>query len=458
MMSKLVVGLIFVSILAVIIAAYTPEQKAEVVEWYITTGKSPVATQRKFRQIYGRHAKAPDQKSIKEWYAKFRAGEGQTRKKKLGNKVSLKVSFGSKNFLSLQWVKTPAKIQAVVDEFAQYPNSSIRRVANIPGMPSYSSIQSILKAAKFHPFKLQMRHLLREVDKEKRLSFANSQLALMGDNPEWLEKVMFGDEAHFHVHGGVNKHNMRYWSRCNPFWYREEPLHSPRVTVLAFIGKQGVVGPMFFEGNVNQHNYLAMLTDTVLPTLSEDPFDLNSTILMQDGAPPHWAKSVRNWLNEHFPGRWMGRGADGDSNIAWPPYSPDLTPPDFFLWGFIKSKVYTTQVADLAELRARIITAFANLPQEFVDRSVDGYKRRLSYLVRVDGRSVEQQYEDVVDGGEGEWDPNESDGEESDVEESDMEVSDNAESEDSVSEESSESESEQTGDSEYDDGLLMELD
>jgi len=40
-----------------------------------------------------------------------------------------------------------------------------------------------------------------------------------------------------------------------------------------------------------------------------------------DGAPPHYAVTVRNWLDEVFPDRWMGRGTPRrPAPIAWPPY------------------------------------------------------------------------------------------------------------------------------------------
>ena len=38
----------------------------------------------------------------------------------------------------------------------------------------------------------------------------------------------------------------------------------------------------------------------------------------------------------------------------WAPRSPDLTPLDFFAWGYIKSLVYRTKVRDLADLTNRI--------------------------------------------------------------------------------------------------------
>ena len=63
-------------------------------------------------------------------------------------------------------------------------------------------------------------------------------------------------------------------------------------------------------------------------------------IFQQDGAPPHWKLSVRAYLNENLPGRWIGRAGNDDSVLLkWPPRSSDLTPCDFFLWGYVKGLV-----------------------------------------------------------------------------------------------------------------------
>jgi len=42
-------------------------------------------------------------------------------------------------------------------------------------------------------------------------------------------------------------------------------------------------------------------------------------------------------------------------DIEWPPRSPDLTPLDFFLWGYLKQKVFSTPPQDLPTLRRRIV-------------------------------------------------------------------------------------------------------
>jgi hypothetical protein len=54
----------------------------------------------------------------------------------------------------------------------------------------------------------------------------------------------------------------------------------------------------------------------------------------------HFDTNIRELLNSVPPQRWIGRAADGNNILLWPPRSPDLTPCDFFLWGFVKDSVY----------------------------------------------------------------------------------------------------------------------
>jgi hypothetical protein len=43
-----------------------------------------------------------------------------------------------------------------------------------------------------------------------------------------------------------------------------------------------------------------------------------------------------------------------DGSLAWPPQSPVITPLDFFLWGYVKDKVYATKVTGVEDLKTRI--------------------------------------------------------------------------------------------------------
>ncbi|KAJ4436441.1 hypothetical protein ANN_19074 [Periplaneta americana] len=91
-----------------------------------------------------------------------------------------------------------------------------------------------------------------------------------------------------------------------------------------------IIGPYFFaEKTVTANTYLDMLQLYAVPQLPD------GAIFQQDGAPPHFANMVRTFLDEQFPARWIGRGSP---YITWPARSPDLTPPDFFLWGLLRTR------------------------------------------------------------------------------------------------------------------------
>ncbi|PSN52878.1 hypothetical protein C0J52_14475 [Blattella germanica] len=53
---------------------------------------------------------------------------------------------------------------------------------------------------------------------------------------------------------------------------------------------------------------------------------------------------------------------------VWPAFlSPDLTPCDFFLWGWAKDEVYRTKPRTLEQLEARIQYVINNIHQKTVD-------------------------------------------------------------------------------------------
>jgi len=80
-----------------------------------------------------------------------------------------------------------------------------------------------------------------------------------------------------------------------------------------------------------------MLENWLMPQLNEDS---NDYIFQQDGSRVHY-KDVRGYLKRNLPQKCLGRtGKKDDALMRWPPRSPDLTPCDFFFWGFVKDAVF----------------------------------------------------------------------------------------------------------------------
>jgi len=104
-----------------------------------------------------------------------------------------------------------------------------------------------------------------------------------------------------------------------------------------------------------------------------------------DDAPPHFALGVRAWLGQKFPGLWLGRRGPRE----WPARSPDLTPCDFFLWGWAKEEVYRAKPRTMEQLQDRIRNAITNVPYDFLQKTVDSIPGRLRKLVDAAGAYIE---------------------------------------------------------------------
>jgi hypothetical protein len=117
-----------------------------------------------------------------------------------------------------------------------------------------------------------------------------------------------------------------------------------------------VIGPFFFDGKINSTNYRNMLSEFFVDELTLQV--LRNAVFQQDGAPAHFSRPVREFLDETFPGRWIGCGG----SVEWPPYSPDLTPCDFWLWGMLKDQVYSAPLRTIEELKERITVVIQNIP------------------------------------------------------------------------------------------------
>ena len=63
------------------------------------------------------------------------------------------------------------------------------------------------------------------------MALANWAVSELKENPQWQLSIMWTDEAHFSLHGTINKHNCRIWTKESLHASTEEPLHAAHVTI-----------------------------------------------------------------------------------------------------------------------------------------------------------------------------------------------------------------------------------
>jgi hypothetical protein len=73
-------------------------------------------------------------------------------------------------------------------------------------------------------------------------------------------------------------------------------------------------------------------------------------VFQQTAATAHAARISTAVLRGLFPQRLISRYGD----VPWPPRSPDLSSPDFFIWGYLKCKVFDSRPAKVNGLKTRI--------------------------------------------------------------------------------------------------------
>jgi hypothetical protein len=66
----------------------------------------------------------------------------------------------------------------------------------------------------------------------------------------------------------------------------------------------------------------------------------------------------------------------GDRVISkglWPPSSPDLTPPDYFLWGYLKRRVYQNKPRTIGALKPNITEEIQAVTADVLARTFKKY-------------------------------------------------------------------------------------
>ena len=209
---------------------------------------------------------------------------------------------------------------------------------------SSTSIQRILKLdVKWRSLFPRRVQSLNNKDIENRKLYGQQMQEILRHNPDFLDLIVWTDEALFKLNGQVRTNLLRYWSDGSV--KKVYPKKNKRQGTMVTIGiwRFGIIGPFFFDDlpkihadsscrkskteKIDHKKYLQMLKTCYLPEIEAqlplDDKNVKSNLWFQlDGASIHTAKPVETFLNKTFRSRWIGNKGP----IRWPPNSPDLTP------------------------------------------------------------------------------------------------------------------------------------
>jgi len=148
--------------------------------------------------------------------------------------------------------------------------------------------------------------------------------------------------------------------------------------VLTFFEEEGATV------TVTSERYFEMLRNFLRPQLRSLRVNMEEMWFQQNGATDHTARASMTVIWQMFPQHVVSRFGD----VPWPPRSPDLSPCDFFLWGYLKSKVYVQKPRTVDDLKVSIREEIATVPQKMLINVMQNFEEKLRTCVPQEGRHL----------------------------------------------------------------------
>ena len=179
-----------------------------------------------------------------------------------------------------------------------------------------------------------------------------------------LQHTWFTDESWFFSDGIAQKKNQYFWALSKD---TVEPIKSQlapiRVMVWGAVSVNGLTGPYFSHKNRAHIPAIKKTYQDCITWIAQQLKScrkLSRSYFIQDGAAPHTVLTTRRMISDIFGDRVIGK----HFRLSWPPYSPDLTPADFWLWPTLKRMVLNNRsepFPSVASLKRAITVAFNTL-------------------------------------------------------------------------------------------------
>lgn len=322
------------------------------------------------QKVYGKNALSI--RTVFEWVRRFKDGrESIENDPKAGRPCSVRTE------------KNVAIVKSVIDEDARY---TVQQLADITGIHS-SVVFKILRenlglrkvCARWVP------HLLTDEQKQCRVQLA-SEIVKKYDkcDPRRLDEVVTGDETWIYNFEPETKSKNKVWIASDgerPIIARRQKT-SNRILYAIFFDSTGPVLQIpvpkgrSVTGKFYKENILTPLVDFYQKRRPHT--GIRGLKLLHDNAPAHKSVTVREYLKE-----------SGLDVLEHPPYSPDLSPCDFWLFPKLKEMLAGRRFESRACIGSAVYQCLERIPKEEYRAAFRKWIDRCKRCVEVDGNYFE---------------------------------------------------------------------
>lgn len=288
--------------------------------------------------------------SAKRYIAAFKAGESHERKPYTPRKKEKKDSRLVQKIIKRAERRDKIYTSREIGTFAGVSHMQVCRILREDGL-TYSNNRKKVK-------------LTQDV-KDTRIEFAE----MMQDRERDWDKMFITDECSFWL---SKCHAGKVWTRCS---LDEDSggVHGPKVHCWGGISARGALTLEIFEENLDSDDYLKIIKKKMPQMRQLYP---RGYIWQQDGSGVHRAIIIKDFIQDKMP-----------ATIAWPPYSPDLSPIEN-IWGWLKAKVSKDMPKTVLKMKKSIRKHWNSIDQDFLRPYFQSLPRRMEMVIENEGGKI----------------------------------------------------------------------
>ena len=152
--------------------------------------------------------------------------------------------------------------------------------------------------------------------------------------------------------------------------------------VIAFFGSQGIVHKEFVQEGctVNAEYYKGVLDRLIsrVRWVCRTLYHTREFFLLHDNAPAHLAAKIRQFLAQNQV-----------ATLNHPPYSPDLSPPDYFLFLKVKMQLKGARFDTIEEIQKAVTDQLNKIPAEDFSKAMKKLETHVNLCIPSNGSYFE---------------------------------------------------------------------